>query len=159
MKDAFFGLGLKLIFIIRCHVWIASTTKWFKSMKWRMFGIKGLPRRFEVQNKRNQPIDKIHSSGKSIRPIVIGKIGFVEERKANFNYMPMFSLRNTILLWSMGTWGQMKNSIGRTKCMKNSVNVLCTIINPKDLNLGRVLSFNKSFKMFKHWKNFMLMFQ
>ena len=67
-------------------------------MKWRMFGIKGLPGRLEVQNKRKQHIDKIHSSGKSIRPIVIGKIGFVEERKANFNYMPMFSLRNTILL-------------------------------------------------------------
>ena len=72
-------------------------------MKRRMSGIKGLPRRLEVQNKRRQPIDKIHNSGKSIRPVVIGKIGFVEERKANFNYMHMFSLKNTILLWSMGT--------------------------------------------------------
>ena len=62
-------------------------------MKRRMSGIKGLPRRLEVQNKRRQPIDKIHSSGKGIRPVVIGKIGFVEERKTNFNYMPMFSLR------------------------------------------------------------------
>ena len=65
---------MKLIFIIRGQIWIASTTRRFKSMKRRWFGIKGLPRRLEVQNRRRQPIDKIHSSGKSIRPVVIGKI-------------------------------------------------------------------------------------
>ena len=128
-------------------------------MKRRWFGIKGLPGRLEVQNRRRQPIDKIHSNGKCIRPIVIGKIGFVKERKTSFNYMPMFSLRNTILLLSIGIRGQMKNAIGRTKWLKSSVSVLNTIICPKNLNLGRVLSFNKSFKMFEHRKNLMLMFQ
>ena len=53
----------------------------------------------------------------------------------------------------------MKNAIGRTKCLKSNVSVLSTIIYPKNLNLGRVLSFNKSFKMFEHRKNFMLMFR
>ena len=53
----------------------------------------------------------------------------------------------------------MKNAIGRTKCLKSNVSVLNTIICPKNINLGRVLSFNKSFKMFEHRMNFMLMFQ
>ena len=63
-------------------------------MKRRWFGIKGLPGRLEVQNRKRQPIDKIHNSGKSIGPVVIGKIGYVEERDQFQLYAYVFSQKH-----------------------------------------------------------------
>ena len=50
-----------------------------------------------------QPIDEVNSTGKGIRPVFSWVRGLSKECEAKFDDMPMFSLKNVVLLRGVGT--------------------------------------------------------
>lgn len=73
--------------------------------------------------------------------------------------MPMFPLRNAILLRNMGTRSLVKNTMIKTKRLELRAEILTTIIRPKDFYLSRILVFHKILKMFKNSKQFTFLFK
>ena len=73
--------------------------------------------------------------------------------------MPMFPLRNAILLRNIRTRSLVKNTMIRAKRLELKAEILTTIIKSKDFYLSRILVFHKILKMFKNSKQITFLFK